>query len=42
MRLEHDVAREARPLDRIEALRLTYGGARPQDVLSGVYAEFPD
>jgi phosphoadenosine phosphosulfate reductase len=42
MRLDQDVASHARPLDRIEALRLTYGGARPQDVLAGVYAEFPD
>jgi phosphoadenosine phosphosulfate reductase len=41
MRLDQDVAYRARPLDRIEALRLTYGGARPQDLLAGVYAEFP-
>ena len=32
----------ADPLNQLEALRLTYGGARPQDVLAGVYAEFPD
>lgn len=41
MRLDQDVAGRALPLERIEALRLTYGGARPQDVLAGVYAEFP-
>ena len=35
-------ALRADPLDQLEALRLTYGGARPQDVLAGVYAEFPD
>jgi phosphoadenosine phosphosulfate reductase len=41
MRLDQDVARLARPLDRIDALRLTYGGARSEDVLAGIYAEFP-
>jgi phosphoadenosine phosphosulfate reductase len=34
-------ALRADPLDRVEALRLTYQGARPQDVLAGVLAEFP-
>ncbi len=41
MRLDPNVAVRARPLDRIDALRLTYGGARPRDVLAGVHAEFP-
>ena len=40
MRLDH-AALSGDPLDQIDALRLTYGGARPQDVLAGVYAEFP-
>ena len=42
MRLEPVIPRRADPLDRIEALRLTYAGAQAQDVLAGVYAEFPD
>lgn len=41
MRLDANVALEARPLERIEGLRLAYAGASPQDVLAGVYAEFP-
>src|SRR5690606_14984697 len=41
MRLDPDVSRGARPLDRIEALRLTYVGARALDVLAGVHAAFP-
>ena len=40
MRLETSALR-ATPLDRIEALRLTYEDARPEDVLAGVLAEFP-
>jgi phosphoadenosine phosphosulfate reductase len=40
MRLEAGALR-ATPLDRIDALRLTYEGARPEDVLEGVLAEFP-
>jgi len=31
----------ARPLARLEGLRLAFAGARPQDVLAGAYAEFP-
>ena len=42
MRLDPQRALRADPLDQLEALRLTYGGARPQDVLAGAYAEFPD
>ena len=43
MRLDPQRALRAEdPLDQLEALRLTYGAARPQDVLAGVYAEFPD
>ena len=43
MRLDPQRALKAEdPLDQLEALRLTYGEARPQDVLAGVYAEFPD
>jgi phosphoadenosine phosphosulfate reductase len=42
MRLETNALR-ATPLDRVDALRLTYGEApRPEDVLAGVLAEFPD
>jgi phosphoadenosine phosphosulfate reductase len=41
MRLDPRRALRADPLDQLEALRLTYGSARPQDVLAGVYAEFP-
>ena len=41
MRLDADVARGARPIDRIEALRLAYVGARALDVLAGVHAAFP-
>ncbi len=40
MRLEPGTL-SAAPLDRVEALRLTYGGARAEDVLAGVLAEFP-
>lgn len=32
----------ADPLDRLQALRLIYGGARAEDVLAGAWAEFPD
>lgn len=42
MRLDPRRSLQADPLDQLEALRLTYGDARPQDVLAGVYAEFPD
>jgi len=42
MRLDPQRSLPADPLDQLEALRLTYGAARPQDVLAGVYAEFPD
>jgi phosphoadenosine phosphosulfate reductase len=42
MRLDPQRELRADPLDQLEALRLTYGSARPQDVLAGVYAEFPD
>ena len=31
-----------RPLDQLDGLRLAYRRARPEDVLAGVYAEFPD
>lgn len=41
MRLDPDVSRGARPLDRIEALRQTYVGASAIDVLAGVHAAFP-
>ena len=41
MRLDPQRALRADPLDQLEALRLTYGSVRPQDVLAGVYAEFP-
>ena len=41
MRLDHATLR-ADPLGQLDALRLTYGAARPQDVLAGVFAEFPD
>ncbi len=42
MRLETNALR-ATPLDRVDALRLTYGEApRAEDVLAGVLAEFPD
>ena len=41
MRLDHGALR-ARPLDRVEGLRLAYGEAPPEDVLAGVLAEFPD
>ena len=40
MRLELGSSLGAAPLDRIDALRLTYGGARAEDVLAGVLAEF--
>lgn len=41
MRLE-SALRATAPLDRVEALRLTYGEApRAEDVLAGVLAEFP-
>lgn len=40
MRLETG-ALESMPLDRIDALRLTYAGAQAEDVLAGVLAEFP-
>ena len=42
MRLDPQRALRADPLDQLDALRLTYGQARPQDVLAGVFAEFPD
>jgi phosphoadenosine phosphosulfate reductase len=41
MRLEHGALR-AEPLDRVDALRLTYEGAAAEDVLAGVLAEFPE
>jgi phosphoadenosine phosphosulfate reductase len=41
MRLDGCALRAA-PLDRVEALRLTYGEATAEDVLAGVLAEFPD
>jgi phosphoadenosine phosphosulfate reductase len=42
MRLETGTLR-ARPLDRVDALRLTYGEeTRSEDILAGVLAEFPD
>lgn len=40
MRLETGAFR-AVPLDRVEALRLAYGGLAAEDVLAGVLAEFP-
>jgi phosphoadenosine phosphosulfate reductase len=41
MRLDHG-ALLARPLDRVDGLRLAFGDdARPEDVLDGVLAEFP-
>jgi hypothetical protein len=41
MRLDHGALR-ARPLDRVDGLRLAYGeDASPEDVLAGVLAEFP-
>ena len=40
MRLETNALR-ATPLDRVDALRLTYAEARAEDVLAGVLAEFP-
>ncbi len=42
MRLDNCAALRPRPLDQIDGLRLAYRGARPEDVLAGVYAEFPD
>lgn len=41
MRLEPGSALRAAPLDRIDALRLTYAEAQAEDVLAGVLAEFP-
>jgi phosphoadenosine phosphosulfate reductase len=41
MRLDHGALR-ARPLDRVEWLKLTFQDAAPEDVLAGVLAEFPD
>lgn len=41
MRLDCGALRAA-PLDRVEALRLTYGDAPAEDVLAGALAEFPD
>lgn len=41
MRLDCGALR-ATPLDRVDALRLTYDGASSEDVLAGVLAEFPD
>jgi phosphoadenosine phosphosulfate reductase len=40
MRLDHG-ALEARPLDRVDALRLTYECTPAENVLAGVLAEFP-
>jgi len=42
MRLDDCTTLRAHPLDELEGLRLAYRGARPEDVLAGVYAEFPD
>ncbi len=42
MRLDDCTALRPRPLDQLDGLRLAYRGARPEDVLAGVYAEFPD
>ena len=42
MRLDNCTALRPRPLDQLEGLRLAYRRARPEDVLAGVYAEFPD
>jgi phosphoadenosine phosphosulfate reductase len=39
MRLETETL-EGTPLDRLDALRLTYAGARPESVLAGVLTEF--
>ncbi len=41
MRLEAQTLARARPLDRLDGLRLAHRGARAEDVLAGVYAEFP-
>ena len=40
MRLETGLV-DSTPLDRIDALRLTYRGARAENVLAGILAEFP-
>lgn len=42
MLLNHNSSQFADPLDRLDALRLTYGRTTPQNVLAGVYAEFPE
>jgi phosphoadenosine phosphosulfate reductase len=42
MRLDLMDLYHSRPLDAIEALRLTYGEASPEDVIAGVRAEFGD
>ena len=42
--MRHERAAEfaMEPVDRLDALRLTWGGASAHDVLAGVLAEFPD
>jgi phosphoadenosine phosphosulfate reductase len=41
MRLDPNYPLNTRPLDQVEALRMTYRGARPESVIEGVLAEFP-
>ena len=41
MLLDRDRTLSGLPLDRVDALRLTYAGASAEDVLAGVHAEFP-
>ena len=40
MRLDTADLSYSRPLDAIDALRLTFDGASPEGVISGVLAEF--
>jgi phosphoadenosine phosphosulfate reductase len=42
MRHERVAEFATEPVDRLDALRLTFGGASARDVLAGVIAEFPD
>lgn len=42
MRLDDCTTLKAHPLEQLDGLRLAYRGARPEDVLAGVYADFPD
>ncbi|MBA3326029.1 MAG: phosphoadenylyl-sulfate reductase [Rhodobacteraceae bacterium] len=41
MRLDPYAGLKAQPLEALDGLRLAFAGARPQDLLAGVYAEFP-